>query len=913
MSDYRDRRSSRGGGGDLYDRSPDRDRRPYPPPPRDHPGGGDDYYDRPPPRRRDDRDFDERRGGDGRGSRRGGGGGGYGRRMSRGAEYDDRMRSPELERGDGRGGKRRRSASPASPGSRRSREDYRDRAPRDDFPPRYRDDHDGPYPQRGGDFHGRPPPPNGGFDGFGGPHRGPPPPPRPQLEAPHTLPYLVNFRYFSDWFRSSNPPSLSDSPEALQDAWKKYESDYLRRSAKPPFEDFKDKAWFVDKYAIGEEKEGERRERRKEARKGRVAGWVETAEKGELEGLSFDFDELAHRKRMAIQPNEATLAQFRAEKGEDNESTKASSKRGDREKSTSAVPAATNGTEEGGDSTMADGEEQKKPDAVSAEEDEEKRATESRAVSTIQLPGLGKDALKSSSPETIVLPPNPEQICVARVPPTVTVRELEGLFTSFTGFTRLAVSAAAPHAGFLRLAWATFETAELAKEAFDTIMAAAPPPPEPTPVVSNEANGENGEKKDGDEQMKAEEDVKEEESKKEQAEEVKEEKDEEMKDDSAAPAPEGENGTESKPPAEDEKPSEPLPYSIGDFSLVLPGILSIRTAPIEARVRATPALMATADRVTRDLENVGKVIEALEKQREEDVGEGEEGKEGRKGSEVIREKREGWEKEVEEKKEGMDEEVYKKEMADVAKRTLDLSLSYLRSAFDTCYYCCVVCDSPEQLADMCPKHVRRADDGGNPMRRNNEMAWLDGFEKRVPLLFPRDQLDVRDYGGESRDEELYRLVQPHVKQEEEGKFRCKECNKLFSARKFVEKHITLKHAAIIGDALDQVEYFNNYVLDPSRIPLANFQRENYLPSILAPPPPPRPIFRPPPLNFGSPSLADRLGKRPRIEPRVDVPAGPPPPPPPGAKIDPRAQRGNLNSYADLDGPAGGGDEIVLPY
>lgn len=248
-----------------------------------------------------------------------------------------------------------------------------------------------------------------------------------------------------------------------------------------------------------------------------------------------------------------------------------------------------------------------------------------------------------------------------------------------------------------------------------------------------------------------------------------------------------------------------------------------------------------------------------------------------------------------------------------------------------------------------------------------EAAWLTGFDKRLPLLFPRTSIDIRDFGGESRDEELYRLVQPHVKQEEEGKFRCKECSKLFSARKFVEKHIALKHGEFIGPALEkvrrrssppssslvrtlfrsetddpgscrihaQVDFFNNYILDPSRLPLAQFQRENYLPSILAPPPPPR----------RSGGLADRIGpKRPRIEPReLDGPRGPPPPPPAGQKMDPRAGRG-ASSYADLvrlsvslfpfspplspfrtragpdrcsaldvqDGAPGGGD-IVLPY
>lgn len=85
-----------------------------------------------------------------------------------------------------------------------------------------------------------------------------------------------------------------------------------------------------------------------------------------------------------------------------------------------------------------------------------------------------------------------------------------------------------------------------------------------------------------------------------------------------------------------------------------------------------------------------------------------------------------------------------------------------------------------------------------------EAAWVDKFEKRVPLLTDTSALDLRDFGGDSREEELYRLTSPFVKQEEEGKFRCKTCSKLFSARKFVEKHIGLKHPEVVGDALDRV-------------------------------------------------------------------------------------------------------------
>ncbi|BGP15015.1 hypothetical protein JCM10213_002840 [Rhodosporidiobolus nylandii] len=844
MADYRaplpGRRMSRGAADPYGDR-------PYPPPPYVGGGGGrEDYYDDrlpPPPRRsvglpeRDDR----------RGPRSGRGG--YDDRRGGGRGYEDEMRSPEFERGAGRG-KRRRSPSPGM--GRRERDDYYDRAPppfdtRDQPPPlrfemgRKERDSDSGYKPRAPRPDGQPLDPHApAFD----PHFAPPPgrgapPRRPILEAPHQLNYRVRKEYFADWFAQTSSPSLADSPEALEDAWKKYEADFLRREAKPVFEQFKAVKWFVEKYETRKDEEDGRRERRKRAREGRVKQWVEKAEKGEMDGVSFDFDEAAAR-RPSIQPNGATLAAMgKTETGD------AAGADGERSGSTS----------ENGDAAM-------------------KEAT------TAPSAAAASNEPKASTPELVVVPGRPEQVCIARVPPEVGFKDLEALFAPFDGFVRLSLSDPAPHAAFLRLAWATFTTAEQAKAAMDTIVAAAPAPPAPA-----SAAGEGAETKA---------------------------KPEDGADAEMAPSAEAKEAEKSK----EEEAQKPAPFAISlpqdqSFNLSLPGILSIRDLTIEARIRAAPALTSTPERVKVDLENVAKAIEALELQAEEDgvlvAGD------ARKGSEVVREKKEEWEKQLEGRKEGMDEEVLKKELETVAKRTLDLSLSYLRSAFDTCYYCCVVCESPETLADMCPKHVRRADDGGNPARRGNEAAWTADFDKRVPLLFPRAQLDVRDYGGEARDEELYRIVTPHVKQEEEGKFRCKECNKLFSARKFVEKHIALKHSDFVGDKLEQLAYYNNYVLDPARVPLAQFQRENYLPSILNPPPPP-PRFH---HNMDRP-LADRIGpKRPRIEPRRnfdddDAPKGPPPPPPAGQKLDPRASRG-ASSYADLDGPAGGDDVVALPY
>ena len=51
--------------------------------------------------------------------------------------------------------------------------------------------------------------------------------------------------------------------------------------------------------------------------------------------------------------------------------------------------------------------------------------------------------------------------------------------------------------------------------------------------------------------------------------------------------------------------------------------------------------------------------------------------------------------------------------------------------------------------------------------------------------------------------ELSKVLEPHIKQEDEGKFRCRTCQKLFKATSFVEKHVVNKHPELIKQ-LDDV-------------------------------------------------------------------------------------------------------------
>ena len=60
----------------------------------------------------------------------------------------------------------------------------------------------------------------------------------------------------------------------------------------------------------------------------------------------------------------------------------------------------------------------------------------------------------------------------------------------------------------------------------------------------------------------------------------------------------------------------------------------------------------------------------------------------------------------------------------------------------------------------------------------------------------------------SDDRELVLAAEPYVRQEGEGKYRCKHCQKLFIASSFVEKHVANKHPELLKH-LDDVGGFHS--------------------------------------------------------------------------------------------------------
>ncbi|KAH7930063.1 hypothetical protein BV22DRAFT_1055685 [Leucogyrophana mollusca] len=352
--------------------------------------------------------------------------------------------------------------------------------------------------------------------------------------------------------------------------------------------------------------------------------------------------------------------------------------------------------------------------------------------------------------------------------------------------------------------------------------------------------------------------------------------------------------------------------------------------PFVNRIRYVPEVASKPDRIEKDLVNAKLLASILEEEaaavrkslpaaegdgpaangdaKTEDAvmtdthGDNEEDPEPKEvGSEAVERRIEKIMAELREQGLVIDEKAVEAKKAVIS---LDMYLAYLRAAFHTCYYCAVVTDHLEELQRKCLQHVRKplskslleevraaeaekekskedekeketivSKTTENRDWKRNDERWLEWFDTKIALLINRSGVDPREYGGKNYDEELTKAVEPYIKQEDEGRFRCKTCQKLFKATAFVEKHVANKHPELVRQ-LEEVPYFNNFALDPHRIqpfshpppvtgnsqgpppqaygiqapavfPPPDYGRANafygsYPPSYAAPPPPPYP-------------------------------------------------------------------------
>ncbi|KAJ2614004.1 hypothetical protein H4S08_001929 [Coemansia sp. RSA 1365] len=149
---------------------------------------------------------------------------------------------------------------------------------------------------------------------------------------------------------------------------------------------------------------------------------------------------------------------------------------------------------------------------------------------------------------------------------------------------------------------------------------------------------------------------------------------------------------------------------------------------------------------------------------------------------------------------------------DAARRELDLLLEYLRRVHYYCYYCGHTADNAEDFARRCARlHLRRA----LPPNRSPQPSgnWIRNLDNRNDvIIYPLEGERLYKEGGKSLERETDNVLDTHIKQLDEGRYRCLLCTKLFKGDAFVRKHIRNKHPEAVPDTLvHEISFFNNFV------------------------------------------------------------------------------------------------------
>ncbi|KAF3481884.1 mucin-like protein 1 [Arthroderma uncinatum] len=203
----------------------------------------------------------------------------------------------------------------------------------------------------------------------------------------------------------------------------------------------------------------------------------------------------------------------------------------------------------------------------------------------------------------------------------------------------------------------------------------------------------------------------------------------------------------------------------------------------------------------------------------------------------------------------------------VKKKTLDLTVEYLRRVYNFCLYCVFESDSVHELVRKCPGgHLRRPRSGlsshakaaarasavGNPYPAKKKESgeeeegeaspvveekkptrfaskseqqiyrafnWVKTFEDKLMQILEPEDVDLKKLGGKPVDEAVEEELARFVKQEDESKFRCKvpECTKLFKAQNFWRKHVKKRHEEWFAEIQNELALVNAYALDPAHI------------------------------------------------------------------------------------------------
>lgn len=143
------------------------------------------------------------------------------------------------------------------------------------------------------------------------------------------------------------------------------------------------------------------------------------------------------------------------------------------------------------------------------------------------------------------------------------------------------------------------------------------------------------------------------------------------------------------------------------------------------------------------------------------------------------------------------------------KELLDITIEYLRRVHCHNYYTCETFKNFSEISVQAPVYRGTS----NYYSYEDPKHWTRELERKVDEKVSHEVHQSKEATGEAIiEKKLEEFFQEKTFKENEERFRCEICNKMFKAAKFVHKHLTVKHCDQI-DKIKQEAYDNQFFLN----------------------------------------------------------------------------------------------------
>ncbi|XP_030580921.1 serrate RNA effector molecule homolog [Archocentrus centrarchus] len=229
-------------------------------------------------------------------------------------------------------------------------------------------------------------------------------------------------------------------------------------------------------------------------------------------------------------------------------------------------------------------------------------------------------------------------------------------------------------------------------------------------------------------------------------------------------------------------------------------------------------------------------------------------------------------------------------------KVLDRLLLYLRLVHSVDYYNFCEYPAEDEMPHRCGLvHVRGPLPVGKITATEVSEHQRMCEERLAPLLSPSETLNEEEaarLGKKDPEQEVEKFLSANTQELSKDKWLCPLSGKKFKAPEFVRKHILNKHAEKVSGVRQEVEFFNNFLVDAKRPALP----EN------------KPL--PPPSQAAPPGLPGFPGQSPQQQSLLGYPPGVRPPMPgfPGGGLHhpPNQFGAGRGNYDNFRGHLGGG-------